>query len=187
LIRRAILRPMLTSSVLVVLYFTLPLDRAFTPLTVITLAAGLVVIAVLIALQARWIIRSKHPRLAAIESLALSVPLFIVVFSSVYYLMERSEPSAFNHTMTRLDAMYFTVTVLATVGFGDIVAQSEVGRALVIVQMLGDLLLIGLAAKVIFGAVRTGLASRAEHSPVRVEGDPLAVEPSPTNPSADPF
>ena len=52
----------------------------------------------------------------------------------------------------------------STVGFGDITPKSDLARTLVTVQMLVNLVVIGLVAKVIFGAVDTGLKKRtAEH------------------------
>jgi Ion channel len=43
--------------------------------------------------------------------------------------------------------------VFATVGFGDITAMTEAARLVVTVQMLIDLIILGLGARVIFGAV----------------------------------
>ena len=160
LLRRALLRPTLSAAALFVLYFTLPLDREFSALTVLALFAGRCVFAALIVVQTRAIVRSPYPRLTAITALAVSVPIFVLCFSTVYYLMERSEPSAFTESMTRLDALYFTVTVLTTVGFGDIAARSELARAITMIQMVGDLVLIGLVARVLLNAVQTGLAGR---------------------------
>ena len=58
--------------------------------------------------------------------------------------------------MTRTDALYFTVTVFSTVGFGDITAKTEAARLVVTGQMIADLVVIGLAVKVIAGAVKRG-------------------------------
>jgi voltage-gated potassium channel len=126
----------------------------------VALFAGLCIFAALIAVQARAIARSPYPRLTAITALAVSVPMFVLSFSTVYFLMEHSQQRAFTEPMTRLDALYFTVTVLTTVGFGDIAARSELARAITTIQMAGDLLLIGLVVRVLLNAVQTGLASR---------------------------
>ena len=161
LLRRALVRPTLSAAALFILYFTLPMDRPFSGFTLVALLVGLCIFAGLVVLQTRAIVRSPYPRLTAITALATSVPLFVLLFATVYFLMEHSVPNAFTEPMTRLDALYFTVTVLSTVGFGDIAARSELARALTTVQMLGDLLLIGLVARVLLNAVQTGLASRA--------------------------
>ena len=63
--------------------------------------------------------------------------------------------------MTRTDALYFSVTVFSTVGFGDIAAKSETARVVLIVQMLGDLALLGAGARVLLGAVRRGQQRRS--------------------------
>ena len=47
-----------------------------------------------------------------------------------------------------------TVTVFATVGFGDIVATSQIAWMLVTAEVVADLVLIGLIAKVLLGAVQ---------------------------------
>jgi hypothetical protein len=64
--------------------------------------------------------------------------------------------SNFSEPLTRTDALYFTVTVFATVGFGDITAKTEAARLVVTGQMIVDLVAIGLAVKVIVGAVKQG-------------------------------
>jgi hypothetical protein len=76
--------------------------------------------------------------------------------------MGRSDPQQFSEPLTRLDAAYFTVTVFATVGFGDITAVSETARAVVTVQMLGGLVLVGLIARVVVGAVQEARTRRSE-------------------------
>jgi hypothetical protein len=59
--------------------------------------------------------------------------------------------------MSRVGALYFTVTVFATVGFGDIVPVTDAARIVVMVQMVGDLVLVGVGVRVLLGAVQLGL------------------------------
>lgn len=70
--------------------------------------------------EVRAITRSPFPRLRAVEGLAATLVLFLVLFAASYYLLERSEPGSFSETLYRTDALYFTLTTFATVGFGDI-------------------------------------------------------------------
>lgn len=60
----------------------------------------------------------------------------------------------------RSDALYFTMTVFSTVGFGDITPVSEPARLLITGQMAVDLVLIGVAARVLVGAVQEGVRQR---------------------------
>jgi voltage-gated potassium channel len=76
-------------------------------------------------------------------------------------MMEQANADNFNvDALTRTDSLYFTVTVFATVGFGDIAATSQVARVAVIAQMILDLLLLGLVVKVFVGAVEIGRGLR---------------------------
>jgi voltage-gated potassium channel Kch len=50
---------------------------------------------------------------------------------------------------TRVDALYFTVTTLGTVGFGDIVPAGQAARLLVTIQIMLNLMLIGAAFRLI--------------------------------------
>ena len=68
--------------------------------------------------------------------------------------------------MTRTNALYFTVTVFATVGFGDITADTEAARLLVTGQMILDLIIIGVGARVIVGAITRGRQRLAQDTGV---------------------
>ena len=117
-----------------------------------------------VAWQVRAIQNSPFPRLRGFQTLISGIPLLLVVFAAVYYLTGQAQADSFTQPMDKIDAMYFTVTVFSTVGFGDITAKTDLARTLVTVQMLVNLVVIGLVAKVIFGAVDTGVKKRsAEH------------------------
>ena len=90
------------------------------------------------------------------------LPFYLVLFASTYFLMERASAANFTQPLTRTDALYFTVTVFATVGFGDITAKSETARVELIVQMIGDLALLGAGLRVLLGAVQRGRERRSD-------------------------
>ncbi|WP_432888207.1 potassium channel family protein [Kribbella sp. CA-245084] len=156
LARRSLLRSLAGGAVIVVGYFVLPMD-GLDGIVAVYLGLGLLVVAVVLAWQIREITRSPYPRIRAVNTLATCVPLLLVVFAAAYYLMELNRAGSFTEPLTRSDAMYFTVTVLATVGFGDIAPVTEAARLVVTVQIIGDLLLVGLGAKALLTAVQAGL------------------------------
>jgi hypothetical protein len=86
--------------------------------------------------------------------MAISIPLFLVVFSTTHYLVNELNPGSYSEPMTRFDALYFTMSTFATVGFGDITAISVPARFVTLVQMIGGLILIGVVARVLIGAAR---------------------------------
>src|SRR3954447_17710615 len=145
------------STVIVVAYFVLPLSSAVTSQTVLWLTGGVIVLALLLAWHLRSIIRSPYPRIRAVTALATTVPLFLVLFATTYFVMGRTDPTDFSERLSRLDAAYYTVTVFSTVGFGDITPVTPVARTATMAQMVGDIVLVGLVAQVIVGAMRQGI------------------------------
>ena len=162
LIYWAVLRGLLVATVLVVLYYVLPLDRPLDTGTAVRLLLGLLVFTGVTVWQIRRIVGSRYPAMRAFEALGMIVPLYLLLFASTYFLMERASAANFTQPLTRTDALYFSVTVFATVGFGDITAKSETARVVLIVQMLGDLALLGAGARVLLGAVRRGQQRRSD-------------------------
>jgi len=159
LARTSLLRSLLVSVVIVVGYYVLPMNLADDAVTVY-LVVGLVVVTLVLFWQLRDIARSPYPRIRAIGALATSVPLFLVVFAATYYVIGQTYRGSFSEPLTRTDSMYFTVTVFSTVGFGDIVPISEAARVVTMVQMFGDLLIVGIGAKALLTAVQAGLNRR---------------------------
>jgi voltage-gated potassium channel len=158
--RRMIMRALLgaagSTAALVAIYYLLPLDHTSRWAAVTMLVIGLVALIGLVILQVRWILRSRFPGLRGVESLATSIPLFLLLFAATYVVLAAISASNFSEPLTRTDALYFTVTVFSTVGFGDITAKTETARLVVTGQMIADLVTIGLAVKVIVGAIKQG-------------------------------
>jgi len=152
-------RSVLVGALLFVAYYLLPLNKPES--FGVLLVGGLILIAVVVAWQVRAIRESPFPRLRGVQTLISGIPLLLVVFAAVYYLTGQAQADSFTQPMDKIDAMYFTVTVFSTVGFGDITAKTDLARTLVTVQMLVNLVVIGLVAKVIFGAVDTGVKKRS--------------------------
>jgi voltage-gated potassium channel len=157
-----LIRAFLGATILFVLYYRLPLDRTFDGRTVLALGIGLIVVAGAIAFQVKSIMGAQYPRLRAIGALATTLPLFILIFATTYYLIAHQQASSFNEPLTRTDSLYFTMTVFSTVGFGDIVPLSQLGRVVAMIQMVGDLALFGIIGKVVLGAVSVGLQRSAD-------------------------
>jgi voltage-gated potassium channel len=141
---------------LVAIYYLLPLDRTSIPVAIGMLAVGLLALGGLVAFQVWSIIRATFPALRAVGALATSVPLFLLLFAGTYYVMGGISEANFSEPLTRTDALYFTVTVFATVGFGDIVATTEGARVVVMGQMVAGIVIIGLGARIIVDAVKRG-------------------------------
>ena len=157
----AVVRTGLTIALVVALYFLLPLDHGSNAGAVAELALGVLVLAALLVWQIQRIVGSDHPFSRAVEALALSVPLYVLLFATTYFLMARTNQSSFGAPVSRTDAMYFSSTVFTTVGFGDITAKSEAARLVVTIQMWLDLVFLGLVVKLVVNAVKFSQQRRA--------------------------
>ena len=155
-----------TAAVLVALYYLLPLDDLSGASAVTGLVVGIVVFVALIAWQVWRILRSDHPGSRALEGLFVAVPLFILLFATAYYLMGRAEPKDFTEALSRTDALYLTVTIFSTVGFGDISPEEETARLVVAGQMILDLIVLGVGIKIILGAVQRSKERSADQDDV---------------------
>ena len=161
LIIGAVLRGLVVTTALVVLYYLLPLDRPLDTSTAVRLVIGLLVFTGLTVWQVRTVAGARYPGLRAAEALGFILPLYLLIFASTYFLMQRASAANFTQPLTRTDALYFSVTVFTTVGFGDITAKSETARVVLIIQMLADLALLGAGARVLLGAVQRGRHRRS--------------------------
>jgi len=162
-----LLRAAAAVTLLVVGYYLAPLDRPLDTGTLIAFLLALALVGAVIAWEVRSILTSDVPRLRAVQTVAVGVPMLLLVFASVYVQIETSQPNSFSETLSRTDALYFTVTVFSTVGFGDIAPKSELARIVTMSQMLTGLIVLGLVAKVVFGAVQTAVARREGAADVR--------------------
>ncbi|MFC9679008.1 potassium channel family protein [Streptomyces sp. NPDC056948] len=160
-----LVRAALIAIGLVTVYYVLPLDgRSTSSGTTVLLACGLLLVVLVFWWEVQAIAHSPFPRLKAVEALAATLVLYLLLFAGTYFLLEHSTPGSFSEPLTKTDSLYFTLTTFTTVGYGDIVARSQTGRVLTMLQMVGGLLLVGVAARILAGAVQAGLRRRG-HEP----------------------
>lgn len=165
LIAWGLFRAAATVAVMVALFYVLPLGYRSQAEVVLELGIGVALLAGMIAWQVRAIIRSAYPGIRAAQALAASTALFLLLFASAYYVMALENPARFTERLSRSDALYLTITVFSTVGFGDISARGVPARLVVAAQMLLDLLILGLGVQLMLGAVQR---SRTPQEPGRI-------------------
>jgi Ion channel len=152
-----LLRAAAVTAVLVAGYYLAPLTRLSDVPLALCLLVSLIALTATASWQLKAVVRARHPAIRAVQALATTAPLFLLLFAASYFLMAQADAHSFSvHPLTRTDTLYFTVTVFSTVGFGDISAASQAARLLVIVQMILDLLVLGLGIRVYLGAVQRG-------------------------------
>jgi voltage-gated potassium channel len=167
IIIRSGIRILAMTGGLLVLYALVPIPGTSGIGALVGMAIGLIGFLGLIGVQIRTIVRAEHPVLRAFEVVAFAVPLLVAVFAFTYLSLSRQEAVSFTEHLDRVGALYYTVSTLSTVGFGDIAARSDAARILVTVQMLFDLALIGVLVRLVVLVTRAGLRRQSASEEVR--------------------
>jgi voltage-gated potassium channel len=154
---------------LLTLYYLAPLDGPLDISTLVGFALGLAAFAVVIIWQVRAIVSSDAPRLRTVRAVVISVSTLLVVFAATYSVISNSRPDSFSEPLSRTDALYFALTVLATVGFGDIAPRTDVARIITMIQMITGLIAVGLLGKIVFAAMQKGLRRQEDERAAKTD------------------
>ena len=165
LIVAASIRTILTVALLLLLYAVAPAEPLVTGDAYRSLIVVLAIIVAVVAIQVHAITHASYPEVRAIEAVISALTLFVVLFALFYVSLAAADASNFSQPLNRIGAFYFTVTVLSTVGFGDISPKSDVARLAVATQMLLDLALIAIIVRVFATAARSGARRAAQPQP----------------------
>jgi hypothetical protein len=158
-----LLRSALTVVGLLALYAVIPVPGQREPLwfTLLMALGGLAFLAYAFITLAQRAQRSTDDTAIRLEALVAVLYAF-VVFMSLVYLGLASSPGQFDELNTRVDALYFTMSTIATVGFGDVHATGQAARLVVTVQIFLDLIFVGLVARIILPSLARQRAQRNE-------------------------
>jgi voltage-gated potassium channel len=154
---RAVVSIALTWAASLAAYYLAPIGRAGGGHEVLWLLIGLLLVGVVVYRRTRRILAADFPGLRAVEGLAVIFPLFLLVFAALYLSLSQLSPSSFSEELDHTRALYFTITVFSTVGFGDITPTTDTARIIVSIQMLLDLVVIGLVVRLFVNAARSRL------------------------------
>ncbi len=147
-------------SALVGIYLLLdPIDLSASnlpliPVAVLLIASYWILFSVAILRQRR----AKYPFVEGVILLVVLLTLLLLGFAYLYQSMSANDPNAFTTNIeTKLAALYFSVTTLSTVGYGEISPGNDTARAVTMVQMLLDLTVLGLGVKLLTQASKDRL------------------------------
>ena len=142
--RRALLRRVLAVLGLLVAYFCVPVGTDSTPVEVavqiVGVLVGIGVLGWVLGLEVVHAAEGSETR--TVPALVLLLALVVFAFSLAFYLMERVNPASFDGLHTRVDALYFTLVTMATVGYGDVHAEGQGARMLVIGLIIFDVVIV---------------------------------------------
>jgi voltage-gated potassium channel len=125
-------RPFWSLVGLLVAYYAFPI-RLGHPLA---MAASLIVTAAGLGLLVAMMVQELHhlrhgEKTRAMRVLILVLVLLVMLFSLAFFLLDLIDPGQISELDTRTDALYFTLSTMATVGYGDIHAEGQLARVVV--------------------------------------------------------
>jgi hypothetical protein len=135
-----------------VVYYLLPVPgRMREDSWAVLFGCGMVVLGILIILSIGRLLRAgEQTRIRALILL-----LCVTVFFFSYLDVALAEiPGQFVSLHTKTDGLYFSVSTLATVGFGDVHAAGQLARISVTVQIVFNLVFLGAAVGTISGLLK---------------------------------
>lgn len=158
-------RSMAVLTCLLLIYYGIPLRairEASDVVGVLLLVAGALALVWLLVHQARRFVARPEETGIRVQGVLSLLYLVVVVFAFSYYLIESQDPGQFDGLETRTDALYFTVVTLGTVGYGDIHAAGQVARVAAMVQVMFDLVIVGLLLSIASSHIGQRLAAARE-------------------------
>lgn len=158
----AVVRVAVTITIILGIYAVLPTVDEANLGAIVGLLIGLALAGTLLVWQFRQVINAEHPEVRAVIALVTALTVLIVVFAYTYLAVAHSNPASFSEPLDRIGSIYFTITILGTVGFGDIVARTQLARVLVSIQIVLDLVFLVAVARTFVVAARIGIGRRRE-------------------------
>ncbi len=171
-------RVLLAMAVITALYVVAPVTDESSAVNASLAILAIALFVLVVVWQIGEVLQSDEPVLRGIEALAIVVLLFLGMFAVQYVTQSVASTAAFSEPLDKFTALYYTVTVFSTVGFGDITPVSVSARALTMTQMIGNLILLGAVVRVVASAAREGLERQRRQSAADEPTPPAG--PSPT-------
>jgi voltage-gated potassium channel len=145
-------RPVLSLSGLLVAYYAFPLrlDTASeTAVSVILTVLGLGVLGWTLASELMHARRGGETRSTRV--LIFLLILLVMMFSLTFFLVNHVDPDQITGLDTRTDALYFTLSTMATVGYGDVHAEGQLARGLASALIVFNVVVVASLAREHFG------------------------------------
>ena len=152
---------------MLVLYYALPMEGSLWPIGAIAGPLAAIGLAPLTRRHLRRVLVSERPFLDVALALSIIAEVLILGFATTYWILATHSPDQFEDLVTRTDSLYFTVTVLATVGFGDVHPVGQLARAVTTLNMLTNLVILAFSVRLL-----TWAAQHRHESGLRPGGGP---------------
>jgi hypothetical protein len=102
-------------------------------------------------------------RASVVAAVFIDLAILVCAFAAAYYSYG-GPGSGIAKIHTHLDALYFTVTILSTVGFGDIAPTGQGARLLVTMQMVLDFAYLAMVLGIVLNLITSAATGSASTS-----------------------
>jgi len=169
-------------AVATAVYFVIPVPgRMHEYSWAIMFSGGVILLGLLIVVSVRRLLRAREQ--ARLRGLALLLAVTILFFSWADRAVANL-PHQFAELTNKTDALYFNISTLATVGFGDVHPVGQLARAAVTLQIVFNLVFLGTAVSLIteFFRRRARAHATAGSSPGGGAADDSPAQPADPHP-----
>lgn len=128
-------------------YYLLPWDDTSGRPTGLRVGIAVVIVVAVVLVSVRSVLRATYPILRAVEATIAIVVLALIAFASSYLAISANDPSSFSEPLDHTGSLYFALTTMTTVGFGDITPKSDAARIVVMIQMVTTVAVVGVGAR----------------------------------------
>jgi hypothetical protein len=125
-------------------FYLVPISGRFWDLSALWFFLALLLLVVLVVRQLTAQAKAGSDPSVGLRSLLFLLYPIIAVFALAYYILVVHSPSEIDGLVTRTDSLYFTIVTLGTVGYGDIHPVGQVAKVITMIQIVFDLVVIGL-------------------------------------------
>jgi voltage-gated potassium channel len=139
------LRPVWTFTGLLVAYYAFPLkwsggSPAVVALSLLGTVGGLALVGTVMVQELGYVRRGVPGR--GVRVLAMLLILLVMTSSFTFFLLNEIRPEEITGLETRTDALYFTLSTMATVGYGDVHAEGQIARAVVCAMIVFNVVVV---------------------------------------------
>jgi voltage-gated potassium channel len=145
--------PLLTNAATLagglIVFFSVPVRTgSSTPVLLRSCALGFLGVAIVGWVVVRQVRGSGRRDLTPLQ-LVMLAEIVACAFSLVYYAIAVYDADEIVGVRTRLDALYFTLSTMSTVGYGDVHAASQLARGVVTAHLAFNLVFLGVLARLL--------------------------------------
>ena len=153
--RRELRRALAGCFLLIGLYFLIPVEPGVSGprlvLRGIATALGVLVVARLVLGKVNRAVSGRATdRTSDLLRLAYALVAGLIIFALADYVIAVSQPDQFVGLRTKVDALYFALATLTTIGYGDVHAEGQLARITVCLQMLFSIGVLATGVSTLF-------------------------------------